>query len=257
MNLAANAADAMPEGGRLTIRTRNRILDEEHCQTKPECSPGRYAQITVSDTGQGMDAAALRQIFDPFFTTKEVGKGTGLGLSMVFGIVKGHGGHIVCHSQPGAGATFDIFFKAVRERPVLEAEPPAPDHVRGGGETLLIVDDDSSIRTVCGQILSGWGYRPIPAASGEEAIEIYRDKGDQISLVLLDLGMPGMGGWQCLSELRNINPRVKIIVVSGYAEGRDIKDTPGLAADAFVAKPYRGARLLETVRAVLDGREDA
>jgi PAS domain S-box-containing protein len=251
LNLGTNARDAMPEGGRLTFTTRN--LSPEETQELPEAGPGDYVLLTVADTGQGMDEKALAQIFDPFFTTKEVGKGTGLGLAMVYGIVKTHGGVITCRSQPGQGTTFDLYWpaagaQAARTTPAEQAPVALPR----GDETILLVDDERSILDVAGSFLSGHGFSILTADTGERALQVYAEKGGEIDLVVLDLGMPGMGGRRCLEALRELDPEAKVLVASGYSDDGLIKGILETGATGFIPKPYRLTELLGKVREVLD-----
>ncbi len=254
LNLGTNARDAMPEGGRLVFTTRN--LSPEELAEVPEAGPGDYVLLTVSDTGQGMDEKALAQIFDPFFTTKEVGKGTGLGLAMVYGIVKTHGGMITCRSQPGRGTTFDLYWPAARvEAAPTAAADQAPDSLPRGDETILLVDDERSILDVAGSFLSGRGFSILTADTGERALEVYADQGGEIDLVLLDLGMPGMGGRRCLEALRQLDPEVKVLVASGYSDDGLIKGILETGAAGFIPKPYRLTEMLKKVREVLDDQK--
>jgi CheY-like chemotaxis protein len=202
-----------------------------------------------------MDENTVRQIFEPFFTTKGVGEGTGLGLSTVYGIVKDHQGLITCYSHPGQGTTFVVYLPALRGDEELDPELDESGldrDVQGGVETILVVDDEEIIRQVSEDMLSRFGYTVLLAASGEEALEIFQRESGRINLVITDLGMPGMGGEQCLKELLRIDPRVKVIVASGYA-GHKLADDPArFGAAGFIKKPYRLNEMLQLVRAVLD-----
>ncbi|MCB2187163.1 MAG: PAS domain S-box protein [Deltaproteobacteria bacterium] len=253
LNLASNAADAMPAGGRLIIETAPATLDQEFARRYLEVLPGDYVLLRVRDTGQGMDQDIQEKIFDPFYTTKEVGKGTGLGLSIVFGIVKDHGGYVFCDSEPGGGAVFQLYLPVcpTGEAAVLET-PPSPEALLAGSETILVVDDEAPVRTVASRMLAGLGYRVLTAASGEEALEAYRPETPPIALVLLDLGMPGMGGHACLQELLRQDPRAKVVIASGYAAHGQVQASLTAGAAGFVAKPFMRRDLLTTVRRVLD-----
>ncbi|MGD8562883.1 MAG: PAS domain S-box protein [Desulfarculaceae bacterium] len=253
LNLGTNARDAMPEGGRLIIETANTVLDRDYCRLHPGSSPGDYVQLSVSDTGSGIDKELLSQIFDPFFTTKEVGSGTGLGLAMVFGIVKGHGGYITCYSQAGQGTSFHIYLPAVKTEKSPEPRPvkTRPKSLTGT-ETILLVDDEPSLRSVASSLLTKNGYKTLLASSGEEAVEIFLVKAAEIDLVVLDIGMPGMGGHRCLQALLEIKPEAKIIIASGYSKNGALRETMALGAVDYLAKPFKTAELLETVRRVLD-----
>lgn len=253
MNLASNASDAMPQGGRLVIETGNTKLDEEYCQGHMEVKPGDYVQLSISDTGLGMDKKTKAQIFDPFFTTKGVGEGTGLGLSTVFGIVKAHHAHITCYSELDRGTTFSIYFPAVyHDGKPGQRELPQEKGTLAGNETILLVDDERMLRNIGVKMLSRFGYQVRTAKSGEKALESYRKNKDMIDLIILDVSMPGMGGHQCLTELIKFDPDVKVIIASGYSRDGQLKDTMKLGARGYVAKPYRLTDLLQNVRGALD-----
>jgi CheY-like chemotaxis protein len=252
MNLALNARDAMPNGGKLTIETKCHVLDEKHRRTRPELSPGRYVVLAVADTGHGMDKTTLENIFDPFFTTKEVGKGTGLGLAMVYGIVKSHHGHITCASGPGEGATFKICFPALEqfvESPSSTVAGPA--ELCRGSETILLVDDDDPVRDLGGKVLGMSGYTVITASDGESALQIYREEKERIDLVILDLIMPGMGGAKCLQKLLEMAPLAKVVIASGYSGNGQLEGAEEIGAKAFINKPYEVQQMLRVVREVL------
>ncbi len=251
LNLCFNAKDAMPDGGSLTIKTENTIID------KPPGAPmglknGNCIVLTISDTGTGMDEKTREHIFDPFFTTKDVGKGTGLGLSVIYGIVEGHGGDISCESEPGAGTTFKIFFPATSD----DHADLSPDNIEydlslKGTETILFVDDEKTIVKVMEATFNRLGYTTYTANSGESALEIYIEKHVQIDLVVLDLGMPGMGGKKCLETLIEFDKDAKVIVASGYSDEGSVKDT-GDKAKAFILKPFTNSKVIQLIRDVLD-----
>jgi PAS domain S-box-containing protein len=253
LNLANNANDAMPDGGKLSIATSNASLDQEYANTHLEASPGDYVLLTVSDTGEGMDDETLEHIFEPFYTTKGVGKGTGLGLASVYGIVKSHGGHITCHSEQGKGATFKIYYPSLKPESLpVEAEKPDFDVMPGGSETILLVDDEETIRDLGQQILADLGYKVLVAQTGEEALDIFREQGPEIDLTVLDISMPGMGGHKCLQELLKIDPKAKVIIATGYSRSGRLKGTLDSGAAGYIAKPFRQRDLLHTIRSVLD-----
>jgi CheY-like chemotaxis protein len=251
MNLAVNARDAMGESGTLTIRTENVTLNEEYCELNVEAKPGDHVLLSVSDTGHGMDKETLLRIFEPFYTTKELGRGTGLGLAMVYGIVKQHGGHLGCYSEIEKGATFKLFFPATPsiEEPTAEETGVMPAF---GTETVLLVDDEEFVRELGERILKKSGYTVLSAANGEEALALYSHKKKQISLVILDLIMPSMGGKDCLQEILKIDPEAKVLIASGYAADETTLECMKLGATGFVAKPYRFKELLKQVRRTLD-----
>lgn len=253
LNLGSNAQDAMPDGGRLVIETRNVTLDHEFCMQHLEIRPGEYVLLQVSDTGVGMDEQTREHIFDPFFTTKMVGKGTGLGLSTVYGIVKGFGGHIFCDSAPGLGTTFKIYLPAyLQDIPISFEASQQPHELSGGKETILLVDDEEALRIFGARTLSNAGYRVLIASSGEEAITLYKEQRDDIGLVILDLGMMGMGGHKALQAILEINPQAKVMIASGYAANAQVKAAMESGATGYVAKPFKKAELLAIVRSVLD-----
>ena len=254
INLGTNAADAMPDGGELKYCTSNLMVEQGSGGQDSEVLPGRYVQLAVSDTGKGMCADTRTQIFDPFFTTKPVGKGTGLGLSTSFGIINEHGGHIQCQSQEGQGTTFTILLPASRTEPDVQSRCRARqlDAVGGGDETIMLVDDETAIVEVEASLMGSMGYTVISADSGERALELYQAQPDAIDLVVMDLGMPGMGGYRCLEELKKADPEVKVLIASGYTMKAKIDEAMQLGAIGFVSKPYKGSELLAAVRSALD-----
>jgi PAS domain S-box-containing protein len=251
MNLAVNARDAMPDGGKLTIQTRNTVLDEDYCRFDPAAKPGRYALIEVSDTGTGMDEETASHIFEPFFTTKAPGKGTGLGLAVVYGIVEQHGGRITCHSEPSVGTTFKIYFPAIEQVPEEQysekKEPPM-----GRGETILLVDDESDLLEITSLLLNGANYRVITAIHGKDALELYEKHREEIRLVILDLLMPGMSGEECLRALLRMDPNSRVLMVSGYHEEGMAEDLKAAGAKGFIWKPFDMPRMLEKIRRIID-----
>ncbi|WP_161635995.1 hybrid sensor histidine kinase/response regulator [Desulfonatronovibrio hydrogenovorans] len=251
-NLGLNAADAMPEGGQLLIETRNQVLDARFVQAHFKVQPGRYVQINVTDTGSGMDKHTLEHIFDPFFTTKEVGKGTGLGLASVYGIVKGHKGYVFCYSEPGRGTSFKIYLPAETQAKEVRVDADEPGPVQGGKETILVVDDEKDIRSLTAEALLGSGYRVITAEGGEEALQIYSDRKQNIDLVILDLNMPGMGGHQCLEQILSLDPKARVLVASGYSAAGQGSGILESGAAGYIGKPYQFRRILEKIREILD-----
>jgi PAS domain S-box-containing protein len=251
MNLAINARDAMPEGGDLIFETGALSLPEPD-SNHPGVDPGEYVLLTVSDTGAGLDEETLKHIFEPFFTTKEAGHGTGLGLAMVYGIVRNHGGFIKCSSSPGRGASFRIYLPAIEtEDSVVPGR--AIEVPKGGTESILLVDDEPPVRELGAKILAAFGYSVTTASNGEEALEIYRQEGEKIDMVVLDMIMPGIGGLKCLKELMKINGKVKVLISSGFSSGGTTREVVGAGARGLIRKPYTVNQLLRVVRATLTG----
>ena len=250
MNLCINARDAMPEGGRLLIETGMVGVDSSYTRFYPGVVAGRYAVLSVSDTGMGMDAATLERIFEPFFTTKEKGKGTGLGLATVYGIVKQHGGFLHVYSEPGQGSLFRVYFP-VMPGGVVEAKVPAPSvgEMRGT-ETVLIAEDHESIREMARQTLASLGYRVLSAGDGEEALRLCEQNVPDIAV--LDVVMPKLGGLTTAEQLLNHFPGLPLIFTSGYSHDHDVR-TADLPMASYLQKPYSPTHLGRRVRDVLDG----
>ncbi len=255
LNLCINAVEAMPAGGFLTIETKTVHLDAEAAQRElGQARAGRYTVLTVSDTGHGIDADTLKRIFEPFFSTKknQVGKRhSGLGLATVFGIVKGHNGVIQVESQVGQGTTFRVWLPA-REAPFVESERPASSDLRGGAETVLVVDDEESLRDMLERILSSAGYRVLSASTGMEALQVFDEWRGQIDLVILDMIMPGMNGLTTLARLRERAPNVRVLLSSGYSDEGQARDALAKGARGFIQKPFAFQEILKKVRSVLD-----
>jgi PAS domain S-box-containing protein len=251
VNLAVNARDAMPEGGKLTIETANVDIDGTYCSTHPDAQPGRYALLAVSDTGHGMTDEVKSHLFEPFFTTKEKGHGTGLGLATTFGIVKQAGGNIEVYSEPGRGSTFKIYLPRIDERAEkLPGEAVPLDRLKGG-ETILLVEDEESVRQVASTILKGLGYRTIEARSGEEALMLAERHDGRIDLLMTDIVMPGMNGRELAGRLAAIRPEMKTLFTSGYTE--DVIVHHGILDSNldFIGKPYSVQALAARIREVL------
>ncbi len=251
MNLLSNARDAMPAGGAIVLRTDQVRLGREYEERHGYGTSGDYACITVSDTGEGMDPATRERIFEPFFTTKEVGKGTGLGLSIVYGIVKQHEGFIDVYSEPGSGTTFRVYLPLSHEG--LEAGSfSAPDEVVGGTETILLAEDDSDVRTITTSMLTEFGYSVIEALDGNEAVEKFAEKRDNIKLVILDMIMPKKNGKEAYDAISAMAPGTKVIFMSGYAsEIMKVKGILDTEMD-FMTKPVSPRDFLMKIREVLD-----
>lgn len=251
LNLAVNAKHAMPDGGTLTFKTDNITLDEAYCIKHAEAVPGDYVCLMIEDTGSGMSKDVVDRIFEPFFSTKKAGEGTGLGLAMVYGIVKNHGGHITCYSEPNAGATFKIYLPVIEDL-AISGEFKIQQDTPGGAETILLVDDEELIRSLGKKMLQQAGYTVMEARTGEEALETYREHGRKIDLVLLDLIMPGMGGDQALDELKKMDSGVCVIIASGYSRDGHVRKTTERGAASFVDKPFGKNDLLRKIREILD-----
>jgi PAS domain S-box-containing protein len=248
MNLALNARDAMPKGGKLSIRTNN--VDAEQLPEPLAAEPREYAQLTVSDTGIGMDTDTLDRIFEPFYTTKGRAYKTGLGLAVVHGIIEQHRGFVSCDSKPGEGTTFKIYFPAAEPRKFVGAA--VKTRLLGGTETVLLVDDEEYVRDLASRFLEHAGYSVIAAAGARMALDLYRKKRSNISLVILDLIMPKIGGRQCLEELLKIEPSLKVLIASGYSDADNKEELIQAGAKGFVEKPFQIAELLQALRDVLD-----
>ncbi|MGC8660108.1 MAG: response regulator [Desulfomonilaceae bacterium] len=251
MNLAVNARDAMPKGGKLIFSTSNITLDDQYVATHIDSKPGPQALLKISDTGCGMDSDTLERIFELFHTTKKTGEGTGLGLAMVHGIVKQQRGHITCESEPGKGTTFRIYFPALAYES-HQGEPGAHSMPKGGTETILMVDDEEMVRKLCVRIFTKAGYRVIEASNGQEALDVYKARRDEIALVILDLMMPEMDGMECLEALQTVDASVKVVIASGYVVNGAIDAAICSGAKAAIQKPYDIQNALKTVREVLD-----
>jgi len=252
LNLAVNARDAMPNGGKLTIETQNVELDAAYVRGHISAQPGPYAMIAVSDTGVGMDAATQARIFEPFFTTKEIGKGTGLGLATVYGIVKQSGGWIWVYSEPGQGTTFKIYLPRVTEAVPPAAVTPAPPASVRGSETILLVEDDEMIRNLVQKVLQANGYRVLVAANGRNAEQVAGQHDGPIHLLVTDVVMPGMNGREVAQRLAGARAGIKVLYLSGYTDDAIVHHgvlEPGVA---FLQKPFTPAVLGRKVREVLD-----
>jgi len=251
MNLMTNARDAMPHGGALLISTSSMEIDGSHMKSHLVDKTGRYAVISVSDTGVGMGRAIQEHMFEPFFTTKEVGKGTGLGLAMAYGIIKRHNGSINVYSEPGKGTTFNIYLPLVGSK-VEDEQKMEVVPIPAGHETIVLAEDDEVVRNVTKATLEAFGYKVIEALDGEDAVRVFAGNKDVVPLIISDMIMPKKSGSEVYEEARKIKPDVKVIFISGYAS--DVINKGGVLAKgvAFIAKPFKTDTLLRKVREVLD-----
>jgi two-component system cell cycle sensor histidine kinase/response regulator CckA len=249
LNLYVNAWQAMPNGGDLYLQSENVFLDEEHVRLL-SLKSGKCVRLTIADTGVGMDEATIQRIFDPFFTTKEMGRGTGLGLASVYGIIKNHDGIIDVFSKKGEGATFTIYLPASDKQIIEEKEMPR--EVLKGVEMVLLVDDEDSIVDVGEEILHMMGYQVLSARSGKEALELYQKSQATIDIVVLDMIMPEMGGEKTYDKLKEINPKVKVLLSSGYSIDGKAKEILEKGCDGFIQKPFTIEELSQKIREVLD-----
>ena len=255
INLATNARDAMQKGGLLTIESGYQVVETpvDHESGQPE--PGRYAVVTVSDTGCGMDDETCKKIFEPFYTTKEVGKGTGLGMSIVYGIVKQHNGFINVYSEPGQGTTFRIYLPIYETEPsgqrdkTVQVAPP-----QGGSETILLAEDDDSVRKLVVAVLTRFGYNVIQAVDGQDAVDKFAENRETISMVLMDMIMPKKNGKEAYEEIIRIQPDIKVLYSSGYTA--DFIQNRGVSEEGIelIMKPVQPMELLRKVREILDSK---
>jgi len=248
LNLFVNAADAMPDGGKLILKTKN-VRHKEIKSKHFDPTPGNYVSLSITDTGVGMDENILERIFDPFFTTKETGKGSGLGLASVYGIVKNHGGYIDVQSEKNRGTCFRIFFPA-SDKKVTEPKEPTPEIKQGSG-TILIVDDEEMVLDIGIKVLKKLGYTVLNAKNGREAVALFQEHGDTINLVILDIVMPDIGGGEVYDRLKEIRPDVKVLLSSGYSIDGQARDIMDRGCDGFIQKPFSMKALSEKLSEIL------
>ncbi len=252
-NIYINACQAMPDGGELYLETT--IVEMNAADCKPyQVAAGRYAKVSITDSGIGMNAATLRRIFDPFFTTKKKGRGTGLGLASAYGIIRNHSGFITVHSEVGRGTTFNIYLPASDKE--VDQDVPAKKVLLKGSETVLLVDDEEMIHHVCTAMLETMGYLVVAARSGKQAVDAVRQNMPGIDLVILDLTMPGMDGGQTFDCIREIQPAMPVILSSGYAVNGQVKKIMQKGCNGFIQKPFNFSELSQKVRETLDGVKD-
>ncbi len=248
-NLFVNAADAMPGGGNLILKTVNVTYKDMRGKLYYP-KPGDYVLLVVRDTGIGMDKKTMERIFDPFFTTKERGRGTGLGLASTYGIIKGHGGYIEVDSEKGHGASFSIFLPVSGKR--VHEELRRADRLITGTESVLLVDDEEAVREVGEELLEAMGYRVLLARDGKEAIELYKKNRDDIDIVLLDIVMPRMGGGEVYDRMKEINPNIKVLLLSGYSIDGEAAEILERGCDGFIQKPFTLKELSGKLREIVE-----
>ncbi|HZM02567.1 MAG TPA: response regulator [Candidatus Saccharimonadales bacterium] len=253
VNLVVNARDAMSSGGQLTICASDVKFTAAELAGKPDRRAGHFLQLSVSDTGAGMDTAIINHLFEPFFTTKDIGKGCGLGLATVYGMVNQHEGWIEVESKVGQGATFNIYFPATENAPVKPEETPTAPEVRGGKEIILVVEDEHVLRELVREILEAHGYGILEAANGLEALHQWEKSGMKVDLLLTDMAMPhGISGRDLAAKLQKEKPLLPVIFSSGYSQEALERHEETLPGQTFLSKPYRPAELAQAVRAALD-----
>lgn len=261
MNLAVNARDAMPRGGQLTIKTENITLDEDFAAQVPEARAGRFVRLSIADTGVGMDKKTMGRIFEPFFTTKGMGRGTGLGLAVVYGIIKQHQGWINVSSEPGEGSVFTIYLPASTPEGEKDRQAAA-DHtklslaeLKGRGERILVVEDEEEVRRIAARVLQENGYLVCEAASAQQAVDAFERTGGEFDLVLSDVVLPDQTGPELISQLLVHYPRVKVLLISGYADQKLQWPQIQKQGFRFLQKPFALPHLLRTVREVLEPKD--
>jgi CheY-like chemotaxis protein len=258
LNFCINARDAMPEGGRITIRTENVDVDQMMAAQHPGLSPGCFVKLSVSDTGIGMDKETVARVFEPFFTTKGPERGTGLGLATVYGIVKQSGGHVTVYSEPGEGSVFSVYLPIAAEQTQVREQPKAMQELKGGTETIMLVEDEPALRLLYRKILEDKGYTVVEAEDGERAIQVAERYSGTISLLLSDVSLPKLKGPVMAKILQQQRPELKVLFISGHSG--DILAGPDKVVPAgtdFLQKPFRTDDLLRKLRQMLDSREGA
>ena len=256
MNLAANARDAMPRGGRLTMETANVDLDESYAHEHADVLAGSYVVLTVSDTGIGMNKETQACIFEPFFTTKEVGKGTGLGLATAYGIVKQSGGDIRVSSEPGHGTMFKLYFPRIEQEAAKHDAAPSVDRVATGSETILVVEDEAAVRGLICHILRRQGYTVLETGEADEALRLSREHPGEIGLLLTDTVMPRMSGPQLAEGVSRLRPGIRVLLTSGYPDNAAGYQGVIREGTAFLGKPFTSEALARKVRELLDARAE-
>lgn len=253
VNLAVNARDAMPEGGKLTLKTENIILSAGDCKDILNAHPGKFVCLSVTDTGIGMNQEVIHRMFEPFFGTKEVGKGSGLGLSVVYGIIKQHEGWINVETEPGQGSTFRIYLPVSSEKPVKKSEETiSSTSFNGNGESILVVEDEEIVLKLATRVLSENGYVVFEAANAKEALDIYNREKGKFNLVFTDVVMPGENGLQLVDKLLTLNPELRVLFSSGYSDDKSHRDIIIERGLQFLQKPYTPTELLQVIKEVIE-----
>jgi two-component system, cell cycle sensor histidine kinase and response regulator CckA len=257
VNLVINGRDAMDSGGQLTVTATEASFRAEEIAGQPERRAGRFVRVSVTDTGSGMDRGTLDHLFEPFFTTKEVGQGTGLGLAAVYGMVHQHQGWIEVESKVGRGTTFHVYFPVTDQAPQLAVEAASPPQVRGGQETVLVVEDESVLRELVREVLTAQGYRLLEAEDGVAALNVWEIHRDKVDLLLTDIAMPrGVSGRDLAEKLRKEDPQLPVIFSSGYSQEMIGSNDDTVRGATYLSKPYRPAQLARAVREALDAAQE-
>lgn len=255
LNISLNSRDAMPEGGEVIVRTGRVYLDSDACMTNPSAEPGFYAMLSISDTGHGMDEETLERVFEPFFSTKGISSGTGLGLSTVYGIVTQHDGIIRMSSEPGGGTAVEIFLPIDREGPEIEDIPKEYVVEEGVSRTVIIAEDDESVRNLATEVLTDAGLEVITADNGEEAVLLLSESPDSVDLILMDAVMPVLNGCAAADRIRELKPELPIIFCSGYARDKVRKEIARFGPNSrFLSKPYSMSQLMNAINELLSDR---
>jgi len=254
LNLYVNAAQAMPEGGEMVVHTENLFLSRNHMKTS-DLEPGRYVKVSVVDAGVGMDDTTRKRIFDPFFTTREVGEGTGLGLASAYGIIRNHGGVINVESEAGMWTTISFLLPAVVTDAESETAVFESEQIHKGDDTVLLVDDEEMIIDIGTELLRLMGYHVLTAENGTQALQLYKEKSDEIALVVLDMVMPDMTGGECFDKLRDLNPTVKVLLSSGYSIDGQAGKILDRGCNGFIQKPFKIEQFSKKIREILDSPE--
>jgi two-component system, cell cycle sensor histidine kinase and response regulator CckA len=258
VNLVVNARDAMSGGGMLTIRAAEAQFSPEEIQIRSDRKAGRFVRLSVTDTGAGMDTSIINRLFEPFFTTKEIGKGIGLGLATVHGMVNQHQGWVEVESKVGRGTTFNVYLPVTDKVPEKAAVPLESQDIRGGHETVLVVEDEAVLRELVREILSLHGYTVLEAANGLEAINVWEEHGKKVDLLLTDVAMPhGLTGRDLAEQFRKGNPKLPVIFSSGYTQEILECNPNAFPCTLYLSKPYNPAQLAQIVRQALDSAVSA